>query len=93
MSAAFYNTPGLSGAELAAVEASASEQNAIVLSVFRTEGVALTPSDVWQISDIELLTSVRRAITTLTKHGKLVKTGEQVPGPHGVREFLWALAA
>ena len=40
------------------------------------------------------ITSIRRAITTLTKRGLLVKTTRgRHQGPEGAREHVWALPA
>ena len=39
------------------------------------------------------ITSVRRAMTYLTKQGLLIKTGYMIPGPYGRRENQWRLSA
>ena len=38
------------------------------------------------------ITSVRRAISDLTRDGKLVKTDKQVMGIYGRKEYVWRLA-
>lgn len=38
------------------------------------------------------ITSVRRAISDLTRDGKLVKTDKQVIGIYGRKEYVWRLA-
>ncbi len=37
------------------------------------------------------ITSVRRAISDLTRDGKLVKTDKQVIGMYGRKEYVWRL--
>ncbi len=41
------------------------------------------------IGSMTPLTSVRRAMTNLTKQGKLTKTGFKITGPYGRPEYLW----
>jgi DNA-binding transcriptional regulator PaaX len=36
------------------------------------------------------LTSVRRALTNLSKQGKLIKTDEKKKGIYGRDEFIWS---
>ena len=37
------------------------------------------------------ITSIRRAITTLTKRGYLIKSDEMKKGLYGVSEYVWRL--
>jgi len=92
----YFNTNRLTGRALHQAIASAKGQNEDVLAIFANVGRALTPSDVharcvragrrWPI------TSVRRAISTLTEDAKLRRTEALKPGPLGMPEHLWELA-
>jgi Fe2+ or Zn2+ uptake regulation protein len=93
--ATFHNTVGLRGQPLIDAVRAAEGQEAIVLAVFEHAGRALTPSEVWRlISDaghLWPLTSVRRAISNLTREGLLVKLDVQRTGIYGKPEHHWAL--
>ena len=57
----------------------------------------LTPSEVYLIYNVDYkpntpITSIRRAMNTLTKRGKLVKTDEMKEGEYGKPEHCWRLA-
>jgi len=88
----FFNTTNDSGTALATRRRDADAQDAAILAVFRQVRQA-TPSDVWSLCNTAWpLTSVRRAITTLTAAGKLVKTDAHRPGLYGKPETVWRLA-
>ena len=63
---------------------------------FKMSGVSMTPAQVSSYYDDYYgpapLTSIRRAMTTLTKDGKLIKTDKQVPGIYGTPNYKWKLA-
>lgn len=92
----YYNTTRLSGAELREAIASADKQEIAVLAIYRHARGPLSPSDVWaqtqQAGKRWPLTSCRRAITSLTKSGALLKLEQQKPGTFGVPEHLWVVA-
>ncbi len=97
----FYNTPGEKGEELKASKAKVRSQEEQILRLFDNDiefrsHLGFTPSQVWIYIRIGQpktpITSIRRAITNLTKAGKLVKTDKQVKGPYGHKEYLWKLA-
>ena len=84
--------------EAIALEAKAKRQDARVLAVFRP-GRTLTPSQVHGYLCDEcgprapLLTSIRRALTNLTRRGLLQHhPRDRRPGPRGARESTWSLA-
>lgn len=98
--AAFYNTTSETGPQLAEYQAKAGEQNETVLAIFHKAAKPLSPSQVleWWRSvpsgcgkSLPPLTSIRRAITTLTQAGALVKTEAKRKGVYGRSEFVWRL--
>lgn len=96
---AYYNTNKEEGATLVQSEETAQAQNDNVYKLFQ-EFRMLAPSECWKLyrhryNDKVLLTSIRRAITTLTVHktfgGKLIKTNVRHKGIYGKTEFVWKL--
>lgn len=95
-SANYYNTTSYAGTDLAERKARVATQNAIVMGLF-TIHVELTPSETerhliarglhWEI------TSIRRAITTLTDAKQLVKLQTKRQGTRGAQEHVWSLPA
>lgn len=90
----YFDTTRLKDEDLAAAVRKAEQQDIAVLATFRAH-VVLSPSRchalVMRAGVPILLTSVRRAIATLTKAGALRKTGEKVDGPYNASEHLWEL--
>lgn len=89
----YHNTVPVSGDDLLlAVKAAAAQDDAVLL-LFGAGGV-WSPSQVHryftQCGHAWPLTSVRRAISNLTKAGHLVITGGTVVGPYGRRENTWS---
>ena len=97
----YHNTNKETGAELAQSQNKAMTQEEAVESIFLTKEwldstTELTPSDVWVVYDMEYkentpMTSIRRAISNLTKKGKLVKTDKMKDGYYGKQEHCWRL--
>ncbi len=91
----FYNTTELTGEELKAARASAETQEDVVIEIFKTIGRPLSPSQVLEIVQAAgsrwPITSVRRAMTNLTKEHQLEKLKETRIGAYGARECLWKL--
>lgn len=86
--------------EALAGEARAQRQEEAVLAIFReVDQPRLTPSQVlaaWPVvigrSNVPLLTSIRRALTTMTARGLLVHyPRDRRPGPYGSPESTWGL--
>ena len=89
--AAFYNTTSEKGAKLKEYTAKAANQNARVLDILRSLGSA-SPSQVWiAMGRTCPITSVRRALTTLTNEGLALKTGARHVGEYGRDECVWTL--
>jgi hypothetical protein len=90
----FYNTASLIGRDLVLHELKAGTQNAIILQLFKARPEWLfTP---FQVKDILCLdktpiTSIRRAMTTLTDLGYLVKTKTRKMGEYGELNYCWKL--
>lgn len=92
----YHNSTHAVGAELAQAEAEAQSQQDTVLAIFRFQPLReMSPFQVWVEYDHPLvpLTSIRRAISNLTKDGYLVRTASQRVGPYRRKEYLWRLAA
>jgi hypothetical protein len=92
----FYNTTSLTGRDLVQHEMRAGTQNALILQCFRDRPLALlTPFEVRQICHLHTtpITSVRRAMTTLTKppFEYLEKTRTRRMGEYGELNFTWRL--
>lgn len=89
----FYNTTYETDPALASYRTMADKQNAMVMRVFNTITWPLSPSQVLSYFPAPQppLTSIRRAISTLTKAGALVKTEAKRKGMFGRSEFCWCL--
>lgn len=91
----YHNTVPVSGGELLLAVKAAAAQDDAVLILFGSGGV-WSPSQVHryftQCGHDWPITSVRRAISNLTKAKLLVMTGSSVIGPHGRRENTWSKA-
>jgi len=92
----FYNTISLEARELQKAEQQAKSQDQKILQFFIQKGYeyACAPSAVRRrlFCDTVPLTSVRRAMTTLTKNGDLVKLNAKIIGPYGKPEHIWAIS-
>lgn len=88
----YYNTTNEEGAELKSYSEKAETQKEAVLFLFQKFKHG-TPSEVWKFygSNLCPLTSIRRAITDLTKEGKLIRTEEKKPGIYGRPESIYKL--
>ena len=76
--------------QLRLFEVEAQTQDNIVLNEIKKLGGSASPSMVLKsIRGRFLLTSVRRAITNLTKAQKLVKTEKKAIGNYGRKENIW----
>lgn len=91
----FYNTTHEEGDVLAACRLQAGSQNEQVLAYFRQHRHKhLSADDVWQAlygGTMVPLTSVRRAISTLTGEGYLRKTEIKKPGIYGRNVYCYKL--
>jgi len=95
MSRSFYNTTHECGHQLEFYHARAASQEARILEFFeRNRGMRFTPFDVHKACFYANtpVTSIRRAITNLTREGKLVKTTDYEKGVYGNRNHKWQLS-
>src|SRR5688572_7324319 len=69
-------------------------ENGAILDYFKAHSMeSFTPYQIWNIfGRKQQITSVRRAITDLTKDGWLMTTGEMRPGGFGVNVNCWQYA-
>jgi len=89
----YYNTNNLTLDELKEAVTSAKSQNLRVLEIFKGLKLA-SPSTVYLIYNDFFegktpITSIRRAINTLTNKGDLEKTYTTRRGIFGRKEYLW----
>jgi len=90
----FYNTLDLPESELKTRQFKAGTQNAIILQWFRDNpGKFYTPFDIKHNCFMfnTPVTSIRRAMTTLTKLGYLEKTTLKKKGEYVLNNYLWKL--
>lgn len=91
----FYNTTHLSAAEMKIRRQNAAYQNGRILRFFEDnpEGY-FTPFEVQLYTALERtpITSIRRAINTLTQAGLLVKTDKMRQGEYGAMNHTWKKA-
>jgi len=98
----YHNTNKETGAELAQSQDKAMTQEQSIESIFLTKmwmysTDKLTPSEICLIYNVDYnpdtpITSIRRAMNTLTKKGKLIKTDEMRDGFYDKLEHCWRLA-
>lgn len=95
----YYNTLGKSGSDLYASVQMSKSQEELILDFFKNNpGSLFTPPDVrdaiWPpVEGVRRppITSIRRAITSMTKKGELTKTSVQIMGPEGEKNHCWKL--
>ena len=85
----YFNTTNESGATLKNNVAKAKSQEEEILNYFKFE-IESTPFTILLDFDYPI-TSIRRALTNLTKQGKLIKTNEKRIGMYGRSEYVWKL--
>ena len=88
----YYNTTQETGTELVLSHQKAKSQDDAIYQHFVSTGKALSPSMV--LNELGLncpITSVRRAMSNLTKQGKIFKTKQNTLGMYGKKESLWIL--
>ena len=91
----YHNSTGLSGYQLETAIRKAIKQNDRVMMIYKAKNRPMSPSEVHSIYQAWFnrcpLTSIRRAITTLTPT-YLTHTGTLRPGPFGAKEGVWKLS-
>lgn len=89
----YYNTTRSAGRDLGDYERTAQGQELAVAEFYRQRRTPASPSEVHRaLATRAPLTSIRRAITNLTRRGVLEKLDDQVPGPYSRPEYLWRYA-
>jgi hypothetical protein len=87
----YYNTTNLKGLELLDAIDRAESQEQLVLEVFTRVGAA-SPSEICRLLNFKYpITSMRRAITNLTKFEYLEKTEKKKKGFYNSLEYVWRL--
>jgi hypothetical protein len=88
----FFNTTHEGGELLGRYQAKAADQELIILEFYQFVGLA-TPSEAHEqcFGDKTPITSTRRAISNLTKKGRLRKTPDKRIGPYGRPEYIWSV--
>ena len=93
----FYNTIELYGKDLLKAQENALTQEQKIMRHFLMRGhrYEKSPSGIRKLCfsyDVPL-TSVRRAMTSLTNRGDLIKLPTMITGPYGKPEHLWTASA
>jgi len=93
---AFHNTIGLKGETLAKAARDCVYQEDRVLNIFQMHRKEMTPFDVEYIYERVYsripITSIRRAMSNLTRDGKLIKGDNMKGGIYGKANHTWKLA-
>lgn len=91
----FYNTTHMSESELMIRRVAVSRQNTQILRFFQDNPQGyFTPFEVQKYANLGQtpITSIRRAINTLTDAGLLIKTDRMKEGEYGAMNHTWTLA-
>lgn len=90
----YFNTNQETGATLENSIAAARRQQERILAIFRYfAGSCFSPEEIHKVFSQNVpLTSIRRAITNLTKAGKLEKTPHMTFGKYGKKVHMWRYA-
>ena len=89
----FYNTINEVSSGLVTSHTNARTQETIILKCFKSAQEPLSPSMVHFLTKLKCpITSIRRAMSDLSKDGKLVKLDQFTIGKFGKREHLWEAA-
>ena len=87
----YFNTTNESGTTLKNNVAKAKSQEEEILKHFENFVCGFNPSLLHSAFESYPSTSIRRALTNLTKQGKLIKTNEKRIGMYGRSEYVWKL--
>lgn len=87
----YHNTTHSTDSDLRRFETKAQSQEELIERFMRDVGHPMAPSEVQRALHLDRvpITSIRRAMTNLTKAGILEKTVIQVTGPFGRPEYRW----
>jgi len=89
----YYNTNNETGHTLNSSRSQAKTQEEVIYYLFeRNEDAYITPFEIHGLlGTLSPITSIRRAMTNLTKDNKLVKTDVMKDGPYGKKVHCWKL--
>ena len=87
----YYNTVGIKGEQLEGRKVRTHTQKEQIHAIFKGAG-ELTPFDVQKVFPQWPITSIRRAISDLTKEGRLLKTENRKKGDYGHENYTWKYA-
>ena len=88
----YYNTTNLKRDELKTSHKKTISQEQKILEIFKNHQIPLSPTDLYlNFFDKTPITSIRRALSNLTKDGKLEKTLLMKIGSYGKAEHCWRL--
>ena len=90
----YYNTNNESGLDLRESWTSNAKQDELILRIFMLQpNESFTPDEIEEACQRcnrdSPITSIRRAISTLTKRGNLAKTSELREGKYGKKTHSW----
>ena len=96
----YYNTTNETGKALIDHKATTLTQNELIYHLMMLKPQGYTPSDLfnhlakeWNSDGVSSwpITSIRRALSTLTDAGKLTKTNKLRKGMYGKKEHIWRI--
>tara|TARA_R110002020_G_scaffold221997_2_gene430306 strand:- start:5309 stop:5584 length:276 start_codon:yes stop_codon:yes gene_type:complete len=88
----YYNTTNLKGDELKTSHKKTISQEQKILEIFKNHQIPLSPTDIFSnFFKKTPLTSIRRALSNLTRDGKLEKISKKKIGSYGKPEHCWRL--
>ena len=88
----YYNTTNLKGDQLKKSQKKTVSQEQKILEIFNNHQIPLSPTDIFSnFFKNTPLTSIRRALSNLTKDGKLEKISKKKIGSYGKLEHCWKL--
>ncbi len=87
----YYNTTSETGTTLERSHRKAATQQERIMELFK-QGGEFTPDEIHsRLNTRAPLTSTRRAITNLTREGRLEKTDKQRIGMYGKMTYVWRM--
>tara|TARA_R110000803_G_scaffold192315_1_gene255140 strand:- start:52 stop:339 length:288 start_codon:yes stop_codon:yes gene_type:complete len=89
----FFNTTNESGIDLQLAIQKAKNQNDRIYKIMQQNSEPMTPFEVQSVYELIFpsvpITSIRRAMSTLTDNGQLVKTENMKVEQYGAKNHLW----
>lgn len=88
----YYNTTNLEKEALKKCRKAVVSQEKKILEIFKNHQIPLSPTDIFSnFFKKTPLTSIRRALSNLTRDGKLEKISKMKIGSYGKLEHCWRL--